>query len=197
MTRQADAQVPGRRYDGTAIALHWITAILIVANLTLGLSMVGLPISPRKLHWYLWHKSIGVTIFVLTSARLFWRVLHPPPPPVPMPRWQQRASALSHGALYALLFLIPVSGYLYSSATGVQVVWLGLVPLPELVPKDKALGDALKIVHVTLNSLLVAVVFIHVAAAVRHHFFEHDAMLSRMMPFVDSPEPLQNPMARR
>jgi len=103
MTRHADAQVPGRRYDGTAIALHWITAILIVANLTVGLSMVGLPISPRKLHWYLWHKSIGVTIFVLTSARLFWRVLHPPPPPVPMPRWQQRASALSHGALYALL----------------------------------------------------------------------------------------------
>jgi cytochrome b561 len=189
--------VPGRRYDGTAIALHWITAILIVANLTLGLSMVGLPISPRKLHWYLWHKSIGVTIFVLTSARLFWRVLHPPPPPVPMPRWQQRASALSHGALYALLFLIPVSGYLYSSATGVQVVWLGLVPLPELVPKDKALGDALKIVHVTLNSLLVAVVCVHVAAAVRHHFFERDAVLSRMMPFVDSPEPLQNPMARR
>ena len=78
-----------------------------------------------------------------------------------------------------------------------QVVWLGLVPLPELVPKDKALGDALKIVHVTLNSLLVAVVFVHVAAAVRHHFFERDAVLSRMMPFVDSAEPLQNPMARR
>ena len=127
MTRQADAQVPGRRYDGTAIALHWITAILIVANLTLGLSMVGLPISPRKLHWYLWHKSIGVTIFVLTSARLFWRVRHRRRHAVPMPRWQQGASALSHGALYALLFLIPVSGYLYSSATGVQVVWLGLV----------------------------------------------------------------------
>jgi len=197
MTRHADAQVPGRRYDGTAIALHWITAILIVANLTVGLSMVGLPISPRKLHWYLWHKSIGVTIFLLTSARLFWRTLHPPPPPVPMPQWQKRASTLSHAALYALLFLIPVSGYLYSSATGVQVVWLGLVPLPELVPKDKALGDALKIVHVSLNSVLVAVVCVHVAAALRHHFVDRDAVLSRMIPFVHASEPLQNPMARR
>src|SRR6476469_9566206 len=103
MTRQADVQVPGRRYDGTAIALHWITALLIVANLTLGLSMVGLPISPRKLHWYLWHKTIGLTVFLLTSVRLGWRALHPPPPRVPMPRWQRRAGALSHAALYALL----------------------------------------------------------------------------------------------
>ena len=69
-----------RRYDAMAIALHWLTALLIVANLTLGLSMVGLPISPRKLHWYLWHKSIGITIFALTSLRLAWRALRPPPP---------------------------------------------------------------------------------------------------------------------
>jgi len=191
MTRNADEPSLTQRYDRAAIALHWITAILIVANLTLGVSMVELPISPRKLHWYLWHKTIGITVFLLTSARLGWRAFHPPPPQVPMPRWQQRATSLSHAALYTLLFLIPISGYLYSSATGVQVVWMGMVPLPDLVPKDKALGDALRIVHVTLNSLLVAVVCVHVAAALRHHFVDRDTVLARMLPFVDS-----NPTAR-
>jgi cytochrome b561 len=108
-----------------------------------------------------------------------------------MPRWQRRASSLSHAALYALMFLIPISGYLYSSATGVQVVWMGAVPLPNLVPKDKALGDALRIVHLTLNSLLVAVVCVHVAGALRHHFVDRDTVLARMLPFVNS-----NPTAR-
>ena len=172
------------RYDGAAIALHWLTALLIVANLTLGVSMVGLPISPRKLHWYLWHKTTGLTILMLTAARLGWRALRPPPPPVPMPRWQQRASVVAHALLYALLFAIPISGYLYSSATGVQVVWMGLVPLPSLLPKDKVLGDVLRIVHVTLNTLLVAVIVVHVAAALRHHFVDRDTVLARMLPFV-------------
>ena len=197
MIRTASADAYDRRYDAMAIALHWVTAILIVANLTLGLSMVGLPISPPKLHWYLWHKSIGITIFVLTSVRLTWRALHPPPPPVPMPAWQQRASSLSHAALYALLLLIPVSGYLYSSATGVQVVWLGWLPLPDLVPKDKPLADGLKIVHVTLNSLLAITVCVHVAAALRHHFIDRDRVLARMLPLARPSEPLETPMARR
>ena len=70
------------RYSRAAIALHWLTALLVAANLLLGISMVGLPISPRKLTWYLWHKSIGITIFALTSGRLAWRALHRPPPPV-------------------------------------------------------------------------------------------------------------------
>jgi cytochrome b561 len=184
MNRNAEPTIHTSRYGAVAMVLHWLTAMLVVANLTLGVSMVGLPISPRKLYWYLWHKTIGLTVFVLTSARLGWRAVRPPPPPVPMPRWQRRASATSHAALYGLLFLIPISGYLYSSATGVQVVWLGLVPLPNLVPKDKALGDALRLVHVSLNLLLAGVVLVHAAAALWHHFIHRDAVLRRMLPFV-------------
>jgi cytochrome b561 len=171
-----------QRYGRAAIALHWITAILILANLTLGLSMVPLPISPRKLQWYLWHKSIGITIFLLTSVRIAWRTAHPHPAPVPMPAWQRRAAAASHALLYVLLLAIPLSGWLFSSATGVQVVYLGIFALPDLVPKDKALGDALRLVHVTLNSLLVAVVCIHVAAALKHHFVDRDNSLARILP---------------
>ena len=171
-------------YNGAAIALHWLTALLIVANLLLGLAMVPLPISPRKLEWYLWHKAIGITIFTLTSLRLLWRAMRPHPAPVPMPPWQRRAAAASHALLYALLLAIPISGWLYSSATGVQVSYLGLFPLPNLVAKDKALGDALQAVHVGLNLLLAAVVVLHVAAAVKHHVVDRDDALARMLPIL-------------
>jgi cytochrome b561 len=172
------------RYDGAAMALHWATAVLIVTNLLLGLSMVPLPLSPRKLQWYQWHKWIGVTVFLLTCARLGWRWRHPPPPPVAMPRWQKNAAAASHALLYALLLAIPVSGWLFSSAAGVQVVYLGLVPLPDLVPRDKALAGVLKVAHVAGNFTLSAVVTLHVAAALRHHFVDRDDVLARMVPML-------------
>ncbi|HJU23743.1 MAG TPA: cytochrome b [Casimicrobiaceae bacterium] len=175
-------------YNAGAIALHWLTAALVVTNLLLGLSMVALPISPRKLHWYLFHKSIGITVFLLTSLRVAWRAVHPHPTPVPMPRWQRRSAAISHALLYVLLFAIPISGWLYSSATGVQVVYLGVLPLPDLVAKDRALGDVLRIVHVSLNASLFAVLAVHVAAAVKHHLVDRDVVLSRMLPLLKSNE---------
>lgn len=179
-------------YNRGAIALHWITAALIIANLLLGLSMVGLPISPRKLQWYLVHKSIGITVFLLTSLRLAWRALRPHPAPLPMAAWQRRAAAVSHGLLYVLLFVIPISGWLYSSATGVQVVYLGLLPLPDLVGKNRALADVLRLVHVGLNSLLFVVVCVHVAAAVKHHVVDRDRALARMLPLVEPGEPMRS-----
>ena len=170
------------KYTATAIALHWLAAALILGGFTLGLSMVGLPLSPRKLHWYLWHKSIGITVFLLTCARLAWRVGHRPPPPPAMPEWQRRAAALSHAALYVLLLAIPLSGWVYSSATGVQVVYLSVLPLPDLVSKDKALAALLRACHVTLNFTLLALVCLHAAAALKHHYVDRDTVLWRMLP---------------
>jgi cytochrome b561 len=170
------------RYTATAVTVHWLSAVIIVAGFTLGLSMIGLPLSRQKLQWYAWHKWIGITVFLLTCFRLAWRWGHPAPPPMPtMLLWQRRAAAVSHALLYALLLVIPISGWLYSSATGVQVVYLGLVPLPDLVPKDKALASLLRACHVTLNFTLLALVCLHVAAALRHHFVDRDAVLSRML----------------
>jgi cytochrome b561 len=176
------------RYNGGAIALHWLTAVLVVANLLLGLSMVPLPISPRKLQWYLLHKSIGSTVFLLTCARLAWRWYRPAPPPVAMPAWQRRGAATAHALLYVLLLLVPLSGWIYSSATGVQVLYLGLFPLPDLVSKDKALAETLRITHLTLNFALFSLICVHVAAALKHHFADRDNVLIRMLPLLRAKE---------
>jgi len=177
----------GAAYTGTAIALHWAAAFLIACNVALGLSMVDLPFSPQKFRWYGWHKWIGITVFLLAAARLVWRTLHPPPAPVPMPPWQQRAASIAHGLLYALMLAIPISGWIYSSSTGISVVYLGLFPLPDLVGKDKALAETLKAVHVTLNFALAALVFVHVGAAIKHHWVDRDGVLPRMLPFLRRP----------
>ena len=173
---------PGPAYTGTAMALHWLSGLCIVCGFTLGLWMIGLEFGPQKIRWVTYHKWIGITVFLLAWVRLAWRWRHPPPSPVPMPDWQRRAAAASHALLYGLMIVIPLSGWIYSSATGVSVVYLGLVPLPDLVGKDKALAAILKAVHVTLNYTLLALVIIHVYAALRHHFVDRDGVLARMLP---------------
>jgi len=176
------------RYNGTAIGLHWIVVALIVAAWALGLTMVDLPLSPQKLKVYSWHKWTGVTIFLLALARLAWRAAHRPPAlPSSMPAWQIRAAAASHVLLYVLLLAIPLSGWLFSSASGVPVVYLGLVQLPDLVGRDKALAELLKQVHVVLNCALFATACIHVGAALKHHFVDRDDVLARMLPFLSQP----------
>ena len=173
---------PGQ-YGRTAIALHWLTALLLVCSFTIGLSMVGLPLSRQKLQWYAWHKWIGITVFLVTCLRVAWRATHAAPDPLgAMPPWQRRASVLVHDTLYLLLLVIPLSGWIYSSSTGVQVVYLGVIPLPDLVPKDRELARMLLILHLTLNFALFSLVCVHTAAALKHHFFDRDTVLTRMLP---------------
>jgi cytochrome b561 len=171
------------RYTGTARALHWLAALLIFCGFGLGLFMTGLEITPDKLRYYGWHKWLGITVFLLAATRLAWRAAHPAPPlPAIMPAWQIRASRAAHTMLYVLMLAIPVSGWIYSSATGVSVVYLGLVPLPDLVPKDRDAAKTLLSLHQLLNSLLAFVVSIHIAAALKHHFVDRDDVLVRMLP---------------
>lgn len=173
------------RYTSTAIALHWLMFALIASGFALAVYMTGLPLSPQKLKYFSWHKWIGVTVFMLVVARLAWRLTHPAPAlPAMMPAWQQRAAALIHAALYALVLVIPPTGWLYSSATGVPTVYLGLLQLPDLLEKDKALAGQLKLVHVTLNYTMLTLVVIHIAAALKHHFVDRDGVLRRMLPFI-------------
>jgi len=187
LTRPRAPGDPAGAYTATAIALHWLAVLLIACNVALGLSMVDLPFGPQKFRWYGWHKWIGITVFLLAAARLVWRYAHSPPAPVAMPAWQRHAAAAVYGLLYALMLAIPLSGWIYSSATGISVVYLGLIPLPDLVGKDKALAETLKTVHIGLNFTLWTLVLVHVGAALKHHWVDRDGVLLRMLPFLRHP----------
>jgi cytochrome b561 len=171
------------RYTPAAIALHWLVAILILANLALGLYTVDMPLSPQKLRNFSFHKWIGVTVFLLAAARLVWRLGHPAPAlPAAMPPWERNAAHATHVLLYVLFFAAPLTGWLSSSAQGFQTVYLGVVPIPDLLSKDKGLADALKLTHRSINYTMAGVIVLHVAAALKHHFVDRDDVLRRMLP---------------
>jgi cytochrome b561 len=170
------------RYGLTAIALHWLLALMIVGTFSVGLYMTDLGMSMTRLKLYNWHKWAGTTILALSALRLLWRLTHRPPADLPAPRWQQQASHLTHGALYALFFAVPLVGWAYSSAAGFPIVWFGLLQLPDFVPKDKALAELIKPWHGYLAWTLAVLVCLHVAAALKHHVIDRDGLLQRMWP---------------
>ncbi len=170
-------------YTATAKALHWGIALLIFAQLALGVYMTDLELSPAKLQIYAWHKWTGVTLFLLVVVRVVWRIAHHPPAlPEHMRRLEQFVAHAGHYLLYVLMFTIPLSGWLMSSAKGVQTVWFGVLPIPDVLAKDKVLGDLLQTVHMSLNLGLGVLVLGHVGAALKHHFIDKDEVLIRMLP---------------
>ncbi|MBI5255259.1 MAG: cytochrome b [Burkholderiales bacterium] len=170
------------RYGGIAITLHWLLALMIVGAFGVGIYMHELSPSLTKLKLYNWHKWAGVTILALSALRLLWRLTHRPPPDLPMPAWQARAAHLTHGALYLMFFVVPLVGWAYSSAAGYPVVLFGVLPLPDFVPADKALAQAIKPWHERSAWVLALLVAAHVGAALKHHFIDHDGLLDRMRP---------------
>jgi cytochrome b561 len=179
-----------QRYTATAIAFHWLIALLIVGAFTLGLVMTDIPgLTPTKLRYYSWHKWAGVTVLGLAALRLLWRLGHRAPSyPNTMPGWQRGVAHATHGLLYLLLFAVPLSGYFYSLASGVPVVYFGLFQLPVLIGADPALKPVLKAVHYWLNMLLAGSVGIHIAAALWHQLVLRDRVMQRMLPFSTSQE---------
>lgn len=173
-----------QKYTKTAMLLHWLIALLIIAGFSLGVTMVDIPgLTPTKLKYFAWHKWLGITVLGLACARLLWRLGHKPPPyPMDMPLWQEKVSALVHGLLYVLIFAVPVSGYLYTTISGVPVVYLGLFEIPSLFAADPELKPLFKQLHYVLNVTLLAAVSLHVLAALKHHFIDRDKILKRMLP---------------
>lgn len=168
-------------YTPLAKDLHWLMAVMILGLLALGLYMHELPLSPQKLELYAWHKWFGVSVFLLVWLRLAWRLTHRPPalPATLSPRMRLAAHA-GHGLLYGLMIAIPLSGWLMSSAKGFQTVWFGVLPIPDLLGRDRELGDLLQEVHKLLNLLLMLTLAGHVLAALWHHFVLRDDTLRRM-----------------
>jgi cytochrome b561 len=173
-----------KKYTKTAMFFHWVMALLVIATFILGVNIINMPgITPEKLQYYSWHKWAGITIFGLACLRLLWRLGHPPPEyPANMPNWEKLAASGAHIFLYVLIFCIPISGYLYSLAAGVPVVYLGIFPMPVIIDPNTELKPFFRLVHVVLNILLEATVILHVLAALKHHFIDRDEIMKRMLP---------------
>lgn len=171
------------QYTKTAIGLHWLMAVLLAVIFSVGIYMHELALSPWKLRIYSWHKWAGVTAFLLVLVRLGWRFSHHPPDlPSAMPRLTRLAAHAGHALLYLLMIAVPLTGWLMSSAKGFQTVYFGVLPIPDLLAKDPALGDLLRDIHATLNFVLAGVVAGHVAAALKHHLIDRDDVLRRILP---------------
>ena len=177
-----------RRWGSFAQFLHWVVVALILVQVTLGLIANELPLGVKKLAMLTRHKSFGITILALAVIRLLWRWTNPTPAlPENLKRYERVLAHFTHVALYVLLFAMPLSGWMMSSARGFPVSWFGLVQLPDLVPKSKPLYDALLQTHDRLAWALGAVVLLHVAGALKHHFVLKDHVLRRMLPFTKTP----------
>ena len=128
------------RYNPISVAFHWLMAAIIVVTWSIAIVVSDMPLSPARITGYSWHKWLGVTVFFLVILRLVWRATHPAPQlEIKMPVWQERAMQLTHFALYLLMMVIPLVGWLMSSAKGYTVNYFGLFELPDLLSKDKAL----------------------------------------------------------
>lgn len=185
------------RWGTVSQAFHWIIVLLILGLAVVGLTLDELPRSPKYFWVYTAHKSMGITVLALMLLRLAWRLYAGAPAPVPgTPRWQRIAASASHWGLYGLAIAMPLSGWLYDSASGLRPFhWFGLFAMPKLVPPDESLADLGLALHENLFLLLVALVAVHAGAAFHHHLFRRDATLVRMLPRRgrDAPDPQESP----
>jgi cytochrome b561 len=172
------------RYSPLAQIFHWVIAGLIVVQFTLARLAEPLPLGVHKLALLARHKSVGMTILMLAVLRLLWRLWHPAPPlPPDMTRFERLAARSTHVAFYVLLFAMPLSGWTMSSAKNFSVSWFGLFTWPNLIGKNEAAFDILRTTHDTLSDVLFAVAVLHIVAALKHHFWDKDDVLVRMLPF--------------
>jgi cytochrome b561 len=177
-------------YGAVAKTAHWMMAFMLLGSFSLGLYMADLPPSPTRLQLFNYHKWLGVLAFIVVALRLLWRwSVAPPPLPASMPHWEKRAAEITHRFLYLFLFAAPLSGWLMSSAKGMQTVLFGKFPIPDLLHKDPPLGAALDDVHVAIVWMLLGLIGLHVLAALKHHFIDRDDVLARMTPGLSPPAP--------
>jgi cytochrome b561 len=172
------------RYSLPLIGLHWLTLLLIIAAYVLASLLEDMTLSPLKLKLYSWHKWLGMSVLILLPLRLLLRFVDRFDHRFELTALEVKASSAVHGLLYLLLIVVPMLGWLHSSAAGFSVVWFGVLPLPDLVGKDKALAEIFKELHEGSVNLLVILVVLHAAAALYHHHIRRDGVLARMLPWL-------------
>jgi cytochrome b561 len=176
---------PRNRYSTVSLVLHWLIAALVVTQIALFYAheVTDGPISREFVDI---HKSVGLSILVLTLARLGWRIANPAIPlPESTPRWQKLVARGTHVLFYAFLIAMPLVGWAASSAAGRDILWFGLFEWPALpIGGGRETAGALMDLHHLAGKALYVLIFLHVAGALKHHFIDRDNVLHRMLPFI-------------
>ena len=172
---------PSTKYDGVAKTLHWIVALLMLVMLTFGWTLEDMPLE-ETVQTLVIHSSLGLSVFILMFIRLYWRRGHTPPAlPDHMPRWQVTASKFSHHGLYFFTILQPIFGVGQSMFAEYAVTPFGAFSVN--VGANEGLYQIFHVLHGLNGLILVALVLLHLAAALYHHFVQKDTVLKRMLPY--------------
>ena len=172
----------GTRFGAISITNHWVIAVLIIAMLAIGLYMGELPKpSTVRTQWIDFHKSLGIVVLFLGTWRVLWRICCRFPGEIAdMVRWQQIGARTMHIVLLIAIIAMPVTGNMRSSMRGKEVSFFGLFDMPVL-PQSEVIGSAASGVHKWLAYILIGLIVLHVAAALKHHVIDKDATLKRML----------------
>lgn len=174
------------RYGAVGVLFHWSVGFLIMALAGLGLYMAALPdagFNMKKITLILYHKDLGMLVLVLAVLRLAWRLGNVIPQATEhLPDWQKIAARFVHLSFYALMFALPITGWLMSSAAGFPVSLLSIFTMPDLISHNDYLFQRLIEIHKWLGYGLILFILVHTSAALRHHFIIRDDILRKMLP---------------
>jgi cytochrome b561 len=169
-------------YTATARLFHWSTAVLVLLMIPIGIVMANVDVGPAQDTLYHLHRSSGAVLLPLVLARLLYRQSHPPPPlPASVPAGQRRIAHVTHWALYCLLLLQAIVGWIATSAYRAPIMVFWLFELPPIWPVDRPFSEGLFAVHRALGIALLGLVALHAGAALYHHFVLKDVVLRRMI----------------
>lgn len=189
MSEVTDAvpQEPILRYSNVAVALHWLTAALLVAQVVIGFTFHRLlEQGPQRAEVFAWHKTLGAVILVIALIRLAYRLMNPPPPfPPELPGWERVASVWTHRLFYFLLIVVPLTGLIAVSDRGPTTGLVGGIPLPTVPGISEATGDLSGEVHRFLVYGTLLLLVAHIVAPLWHRFMLRDRTTARMPPFSD------------
>lgn len=180
----ADSDATSNGYPTVSRWLHWVTAIVVLATIPVGgiMTTEGLSRTVQN-SLFIFHKNVGVVIILLVAARLLVRALTKAPPlPDTIPRWQKQASAVSHAALYVLLIVMAVSGYVRVVAGGFPIESLNAIGFPPLVPRSDPLAETAQWIHSAARFVIAAFILLHIGAALQHGLIKRDGVFTRMWP---------------
>lgn len=179
----SDFPLPSR-YNRTAMLLHWLVALLLLGQFAFGWLLDDIPRgTPARGYFFSLHKSTGMLIGLLILARIIWRLTHTPPAlPDSVPRWQRQLAAMAHYGLYALMVVMPLSGYVASNFSKYGVHFFNVYKLAPWGEDNKAIYAFFNQTHGVASWLLLALVLVHVLAALKHVWVDRDTLFYRMWP---------------